>query len=234
MKPLSGVLGDAVDTEPKVPSALSSTLAPAKPVTYRAFGDIDQMRQSIFGNITNALSSSYPLENSRYRLELKNIRYLDDKPYSLDMQKKAIMRGESLNQRLGGEWNLIDKATGKAIDKKSSVIAHVPYVTDRGTFIYAGNEYTIANQMRLKPGVFTREKENGILEAHFNTRPGTGPSFRVYMEPQTGIFRLGVGQSTLKMYPILKAMGVPDEEIKKSLSRIPPIPKAERRKTGKW
>ena len=215
MKPLSGVLGDAVDTEPKVPSALSSTLAPAKPVTYRAFGDIDQMRQSIFGNITNALSSSYPLENSRYRLELKNIRYLDDKPYSLDMQKKAIMRGESLNQRLGGEWHLIDKATGKAIDKKSSVIAHVPYVTDRGTFIYAGNEYTIANQMRLKPGVFTREKENGILEAHFNTRPGTGPSFRVYMEPQTGIFRLGVGQSTLKMYPILKAMGVPDEEIKK-------------------
>ena len=83
MKPLSGILGDAVDTEPKAPSALSGTLAPAaKPVSFRDFGDIDKMRQAISSNISGALSSSYPLENSRYRLELKNIKYLDSKGIS--------------------------------------------------------------------------------------------------------------------------------------------------------
>ena len=100
------------------------------------------------------------------------------------------------------------------MDKKAATVAHVPYATDRGTFIYRGNEYTVANQMRLRPGVFTRVKDNGTLEAHVNVKTGTGPSFRVYMEPQTGIFRLKVGQSTLKMYPILRAMGVQDRDIR--------------------
>jgi hypothetical protein len=189
---------------------------PVPPVTYREFGDAVAMRQALLDNTLNAVSKSYPIENARYRLELHNPKYMDDKHYSLQDQKKAILQGQTLNWRLGGEWRLVDKASGQTMDKKSGVVAHVPYPTNRGTFIYRGSEYTVSNQMRLKPGVYTRQKENGILEAHFNTKPGTGPAFRLYMEPQTGIFRMGVGQSTLKLYPILRAMGVPDRDLEKS------------------
>jgi hypothetical protein len=211
--PLEDALGLPVS-----PAAIPPVSEPP-PVTYRKFGDSAAMRKHVLDNVLGAVQASYPLENARHRLELHGVSYLDEKPYSLKDQKKAILSGQTLNQRLGGEWRLIDKATGQTLDKKKSVVAHVPYVTDRGTFIYRGSEYTVANQMRLKPGVFARQKENGILEAHVNTRPGTGPSFRVYMEPETGIFRLGVGQSTLKMYPILRAMGVPDRDIEKAWGR---------------
>ena len=214
-KPLTDILApDALPTLPASPGILSDTLAPGP--SFRPFADSTAMRRNIFNGVMTSVSKKYPLDNSRYSLSLAKLGYRNDKPFTLADQKKAIMQGDSLEHQLEGEWVLTDKATGKIVDRKRSVVAHVPYATDRGTFIYRGNEYTISNQMRLKPGVFTRVKENGIIEAHFNVRPGTGPSFRVHMEPDTGIFRLNVGQSNLKLYPILKAMGVSDRELEKS------------------
>jgi DNA-directed RNA polymerase beta subunit len=189
-------------------------LQPVAPITHRAFGDNKTMRESIFNNVLDTLSKAYPIENTRYRLELKNVGLDSKDSFSLAEQKKAILQGKSLERKITGEWQLFDKTTNQLVDKKAATIAHVPYATDRGTFIYRGNEYTVANQMRLRPGVFTRVKDNGTLEAHVNVKSGTGPSFRVYMEPQTGIFRLKVGQSTLKMYPILRAMGVQDRDMR--------------------
>lgn len=195
---------------------LSSVLAPsAKPVQFRDLSDSDAMRTAIFSNVENAVRTKYPIENTRHRLEIQNMKWAG-KPFSLDDQKKAIMRGETLEHRLEGDWVLTDKASGKEVDRRRSTIAHVPWATHRGTFVYRGNEYTVANQMRLRPGVYTRLKDNGIIEAHVNAKGGTGPAFRVYMEPDTGIFRLAVGQSTLKMYPVLKSMGVTDEQIGKA------------------
>jgi len=192
---------------------LSAPVKPKPAVTHRTFDDVDTMRGSIFDGVLDAVAKKYPVENTRYRMEVADLGYGKDKPYSLEDQKKAIMTGQTMTRQLSGTWRLVDKESGKVVDSKKAVIAHVPYVTPRGTFIYRGNEYTISNQMRLKPGVYSRVKDNGMIEAHFNVAPGTGPSFRMYMEPDTGIFRLAVGQSTLKMYPILKAMGVPDREI---------------------
>ena len=193
---------------------LDSVLSEPAPQT-REFDDVDTMRKNIFDGALGAVKSKYPIENTRYRLELNNVCYKDNKPFSLQEQKKAIMQGLSLHHNIHGNWTLVDKVTNAVVDKKSSVVAHVPYATNRGTFIYRGSEYTVANQARLRPGVYSRVKENGILEAHVNVKPGTGPSFRIYMEPDTGIFRMGVGQSTLKLYPILRAMGVQDKEIEK-------------------
>lgn len=199
---------------PLRPSA-GNALVPSEPVTYRDFNNVDATRKAIFGNVVKAIQTKYPIENQRYKLELTDVKYKDEKPFSLAEQKTAIMRGQTLQHQLTGTWRLTNKEDGKVVDEKSGVVAHVPYLTNRGTFIYGGSEYTINNQMRLKPGVYSRVKENGILEAHFNSRPGTGPSFRLYMEPDTGIFRAGVGQSELKLYPILRAMGVPDADIEK-------------------
>lgn len=180
------------------------------------FGNPDHMRTTLADKTMSALSTAYPLENQKYRLEIQSPKWDGPDRWSLRDQKRAVMRGETLERKLTGTWALVDKATGAVIDSKKATVAHVPWVTDRGTFIYRGNEYVSASQTRLKPGVYTRVKDNGILEAHVNAKGGTGPSFRVYMEPDTGIFRLSVGQSTLKLYPILKAMGVTNEQIKQS------------------
>jgi DNA-directed RNA polymerase beta subunit len=196
---------------------LGSPASESKPaVTYRSFDDVDSMRKSIFDGVLNSVTKHYPIENTRYRMEIGNLGYDSEEPYTLEDQKKAIMSGQTLTRQLNGTWNLVDKGTNKVVDTKKTTIAHVPYVTPRGTFIYRGNEYTVANQMRLKSGIFSRVKENGLIEAHFNVKPGTGSSFRMYMEPDTGIFRLAVGQSTLKMYPIMRAMGVSDKDLEKT------------------
>lgn len=182
-------------------------------VPHREFGDAPAMRAAIFDNVLQAVQHKYPIENTKHTLGLEKLHYTHEKPYSLAEQKKAIIQGRSITNPLYGDWVLRDKLTGGELSRRSGLVAHVPYATDRGTFIDNGTEYTVANQTRLKPGVYARQKDNGILEAHFNTKLGTGPSFRIHMEPQTGVFRLGVGQSSLKLYPILRAMGVTDKDI---------------------
>lgn len=186
-----------------------------EPLRHREFVDIDGMRSAIFDGVLKAAKQKYPIENQRYQLHLSDLGYDSDQPFSLDEQKQAIMQGQTLQRLLKGKWQLVDKASGKIVDERASVIAHVPQMTHRGTFVYNGSEYVISNQARLKAGVYARVKDNGILESHINVKPGTGPSFRIYMEPATGIFRMGVGQSELKLYPIMRSMGVGDAELEK-------------------
>jgi len=188
--------------------------ASATPVTQRAFDDVAATRQAIFDNVMTAFQKKYPLSNDRYTLKLSGLKYRAPKQFSIAEQKTAIMRGRTIGWNLTGAWELLDNKTGALVDRtKQQLIAQVPYMTNRGTFIYNGNEYAIAGQMRLRPGIYSRVKDNGLIEAHFNVKGGSGPSFRVHMEPDTGIFRMNVGQANLKLYPILKSMGFSDRQL---------------------
>jgi DNA-directed RNA polymerase beta subunit len=218
---LGDILAPGVAPAPQqpAPSVVPDVPAVPEPVTRRNLDDFRTIRTSLYDNVMKAVQGRYPYENERYRLGIENLKWSSPERFSLAEQKKAIMRGETMDRRLEGDWVLYDKEAGMEAARRRATIAHVPHMTGRGTFISKGNEYTVANQMRLKPGVYTRVKDNGIIEAHVNTRPGTGPSFRVYMEPDTGFFRLAVGQSTLKLYPILKSMGVSEDDLEKYWGR---------------
>ena len=193
-------------------------VAPA--VTHRAFDDVTATRTAIFDNVTKAFQQKFPLSNDRYTLRLAGLQFKNQKPFNPADQKKAIMRGRTLGHNLVGAWELVDNKTQQVVDKTpKQLIAQVPYMTDRGTFIFNGSEYTISGQMRLRPGVYSRVKENGLIEAHFNVKGGTGPSFRVHMEPDTGVFRMHVGQANLKLYPILRVLGVDDRTLNEAWGR---------------
>jgi DNA-directed RNA polymerase beta subunit len=186
-----------------------------KAPTMRGFLDIDTMRDSIFKNVVDGVNSRYPIEYDKnpYRLEVHNPRFEDNKHFSLADQKQAILDRKTLDWKLKGTWKLTDKRTGEVLSQADKVIARVPYLTHRGTFIYNGNEYTVANQQRLRPGVYARIKDNGELESHINLIPGTGSSFRIHMEPESSKFRMQIGQSKVPIYPILKALGASDADI---------------------
>ena len=184
---------------------------------YREFDDVEGMRRNILDKVREATASRYPVENDRFILELDELEYDTEAPASLRDQKKAIMEGGSLSHKLKGHWVLRDKETGEVVDEKRTIVAHVPMATQRGTFVFNGNEYTVNSQLRLRSGPYSRKKDNGGLETHFNMLPGSGsPAFRVHLEPETGIFKMQLGQSHLPMYPILHALGVPDERIEKA------------------
>lgn len=182
-------------------------------VTYRDFLDIPGQRQAIFDNTLKALQERFPLENDLYRLELDNVHYSRNKTYSLSDQKKAILDRANLDWAVKGTWRLIDKQTGKVVSESNKVVARVPYLTNRGTFIVNGKEYAINSQQRLRPGIYTRRRTSGDVEAHINLIPGSGASFRMYMDPRSGIFNIRAGQANIPAFSILKALGVSDEEM---------------------
>jgi DNA-directed RNA polymerase beta subunit len=185
-------------------------------VDGRGLDDVDALRAAVMNNVRDAVSAKFPIENQKHLLRLSNVAYDSEEPISLRDQKRAILSRRSLSRKLNGTWELVDKATGEVVDSRKATVARVPYMTQRGTFIYNGKEYAVANQMRLQDGVYARAKGDGTYESHFNLMSGTGRAFRVGMDPATGSFNLNIGQANMPMYPLFRALGVGDDELRKA------------------
>ena len=180
----------------------------------RTFLDFDATRTNVYDSVLSGLQSRFPIENDKFRLELSDLEWDGPEKPSKREAKDAILRRRSLVRPVKGTWRLIDRNTGDVVDETRNTVLRVPMLTDRGTYVLGGNNYTLSNQARLRSGVYTRRKANDELEAHFNVLEG-GPSFRLYMEPSTGVYRMQLGQSRMKLYPLLRAMGITDEEMEK-------------------
>jgi DNA-directed RNA polymerase beta subunit len=100
------------------------------------------------------------------------------------------------------------------VDRRDVTVARVPHLTPRGTFVLNGVDYTLSNQMRLLPGVFTRRKESGELESHVNVMPGKGVSHRLNLDPETGVFRIELGQARMPLLPLLRTLGAADADLR--------------------
>lgn len=185
----------------------------------REFGDTTKTRSNIYQQVLEAAQSIEPVSNDRHTLRLTGVDYQDPDRVSKRDQKAAILGGLSRGRRLRGTWELMDNATGQVLDQKKSVLMTVPHMTERGTFINNGTEYTLKNQQRLLPGVYTRVRDNGEVESHANIMPGKGVSHRYFLDPEKGVFKMRVGQGTVGLMPLLKAMGATSEQIKEAWGR---------------
>jgi DNA-directed RNA polymerase subunit beta len=174
--------------------------------------DASTRRDRIRVKTLEGLKGIFPIEGRNAVLDVKNVT-VKKKDYSSNQQKDALMRGRTLHEPVVGTLVLKDKKTGKVLDEKNShTLAHLPYFTERHTFIVGGNEYDIPSQMRLKSGVYTRERGNGEFEAAFNLSKGS--NFRLSMEPDSGRLHMELGTSKIPLYALLRSMGVPDTDIR--------------------
>lgn len=186
------------------------------PQNLREFDDTDKARELIYKGALDSVSKRFPVEDDEYRIELTNPRYTGPQDFSLEQQKQALMKERRLTTPITGTWRLIHKPTNSVLDQRDDVVMQIPYYTQRGTFINGGNEYSVVSQSRLRPGVYVRRQRTGEVEAHFNVRPGKGKPFRIQLEPETGVFKLVIGQSANPLYPMLRAMGITDQQLIKS------------------
>jgi hypothetical protein len=194
--------------------AQESIVAP-EGIRLRHFNDVDNLRSDILERIRSGYESKFPLENDRYRITLSNLKYPETN-IDVRQEKDAILKNNSLSVPLFGKITLLDKTTKQVLDEQEAILARVPWLTHRGTYINGGNEYSlVAGQQRLKPGVYSRRKDNGELESHIATVAGTGQGMRIFMEPETGVYRIMVGKSRIPLYPVLKGIGVDDQEVEK-------------------
>lgn len=181
---------------------------------YRSFTDVHALRNAIFDATKHAYANR-TMQYKNYMLKFVDVDYKNPKTFSLQDEAHAVRRRGTLVWPLYGRLQLIDTTTNQVIseDAKPRKLTEVPYLTRRGTFINNGSEYIIFHQQRLKPGAYTRIQTNGDLETHFNVLKGAG--FRVQMNPQTGVFKLYAAQSETPLYPILQALGVSDQELRR-------------------
>jgi len=180
------------------------------------FDDYKTMRRRIFDKVADAASKAFPVDNERFSLSVEDVAYAGPESFTRRQHRDAILRNRSLTRQLRGRYVLRDKATGNVVSRSNPrTLAHVPYLTDHGTFVRDGVEYAAIKQLRLQPGVYVMRSADGFPQAQFNVAPGTGSSFKALMDPETGVFHLNLNRRKLPAYPILKAAGVSDDEMRR-------------------
>lgn len=213
---------DSLGEDPFVAGVGGNTPAPAlqtpavpapPPVPTRAFGDSPALRDAIYNNALQAAQNIKPVQNQRFSLAIENVGYADPGVYTLNQQKRAILESKTLGRRLKGDW-VLRTNEGQELERKRASLATVPYLTDRGTFINNGTEYAMSNQLRLRPGVYTRIKKNGLIEAHMNVL--RGPSHKIELEPETGVFHFAIAQARIPAVNVLRAMGVTAKQMEEA------------------
>lgn len=177
--------------------------------------DFDTRRRRIYEAAKKQMQASYPVSHNGLRMDVADLDYEDPDNFDPEKQCADLLGDKTLARRLRGTVKLTDEATGKTLDEQRLSLMRVPHLTERGTFIHNGNEYTSILQSRLLPGAYTRQQANGGLETQFNVRPGTGRQFRVGLEPSTGQYRMRVSSSNFHLYSLLKELGVEDEDLEK-------------------
>jgi len=171
------------------------------------------VREEVYSSVLGAAQKMQPIENARHRMIIRDVNYDKWADPTPDEQKKAILAGATIGKRLVGTVDLIDKASGKVIDSRKQTLAQVPHLTERGTFIFGGNEYAIGHQKRQKAGLYARIKKNGQTEVHANILPGKGVAHRYALDPATGVFSIEIQQAKIPLLPLLKAMGVKQTDL---------------------
>jgi DNA-directed RNA polymerase beta subunit len=174
--------------------------------------DAATRREMIRKKVVEGLEQSFPLKAGKHTIEVSNVR-VDPQDYSSHDQKRAVLEGKTLSERVRGDVTVKDAAGGVVDHAKDFTLLQLPYFTPRHTFILDGTEYSVSNQLRTKPGAYVRRRGNDELEATFNLSKGA--NFRVSMEPEKGLLYMQPSHTTTKipLHPVLRALGMPHQDI---------------------
>ena len=166
--------------------------------------------QLIRDKVVEGVSGIFPIIGDHRELHLANPRIVDSY-VSRKKHKEALLKGGTLAESLKGDLVLKDKS-GKVIDsKKGHTLMRVPYYTPMQSFVIDGNEYVFKNQLRTRPGVYTRRRGNDAVEASFNLAKGA--NFRVEMDSAKGHLKLEHDTTKIPLYPVLRGMGMQHSDI---------------------
>lgn len=179
---------------------------------HRIFSSNREISQRVDQSLVNGLKSQFPIEGKNFTLIAENIR-AEPKDFNHEHEKDAILQSKSLTYPIKADLKLIDKSTGQVVShQKDFSLMDAFHITDKHTLLYKGNNYTVANQLQLRPGVYTRARETGELESHVNT--ATGRSFAITLDPQTGLFYIQIQSSSIPAAPVLtRVFGIGPKEV---------------------
>jgi DNA-directed RNA polymerase beta subunit len=175
--------------------------------------DAAARRKQIYARALEGLTSSFPLTLRDRTIEIHD-PHVVQRDFGPNDQKQALLDGSSLHEPVRATLVMKD-AAGKEIERvKNFTLLNLPYFTARHTFIVDGNEYQVANQIRMKPGVYTRKRANEELETAFNLSKGS--NFKLSLDAAKGHPYMQYDTTTIPLYPVLRRLGVSHDAIAKS------------------
>tara|TARA_Y100000034_G_scaffold135350_1_gene206937 strand:- start:1173 stop:5492 length:4320 start_codon:yes stop_codon:yes gene_type:complete len=173
--------------------------------------DPQQRRSHIRDAALDGVQSLFPIIGDHREIHLERPR-IDSKDFSSEDHKKALLAGKTMAESLKGSI-VIKGKDGELIDRKDNhTLLRVPYFTDHNTFVVGGTEYVVRNQLRTRPGVYTRFRGNDQVEAAFNL--AKGHNFRLSMDADKGHVNMEYGASKVPLYPILRGMGMTHSDVR--------------------
>jgi len=175
---------------------------------------------SIGSMIREAVDKSiFPIETNDRILYIESMDKINksevyDASFNVKNHLDAKLKGRDLTLPVKATLVLKEKATGKIIDRAKVTLLDQPIMTNRGTFLYGGNDYHMVNQLRLKPGIYTRVKDNGEIESFFNLSKGGTAGLAMWMDPESSKLKFKIGGQNPSLYAVMKALDVSDAELK--------------------
>jgi DNA-directed RNA polymerase beta subunit/intein/homing endonuclease len=183
----------------------------------RAFFNRDQITEETHTKVFSAVKSMFPFEGNKHKLVLNKI-WADDKlSYNnIKGQYTAKTRGKSWAVPVYGDVSLIDKNTGKVIDRKQKIfILSLPKITQRYSYIVDGTEYQVPSQARLKPGIFVHQQADGVYRGWVKAKEGPRRDIKLFLDPGAKKFTMGYGTAkAIPLYSVFRKFGYTDDYIK--------------------
>lgn len=187
-----------------------------------AYLDPKEAFEHLQGRVLEGISEQFPINGKVQSLHLDKLEVKDTlNPDDIRSQHKAKVDGETWAVPVYAHLSLRDNGTGAIIDQRRIRVAEIPKTTRRHSYIVGGpsgaKEWQVDNQWQLKPGIYTRRRENGELESRFNVG-GKPRAFDLTFDPARKTFSMqhGASKGSLPLYPLLKTMGVDDGELEKA------------------
>ena len=187
----------------------------------RAEEQIPTQWEAVKNNFASSITKMFPISGRRRVLEIGNIHYDESKADVNDIRSQQLAKDQEKTWGIPvyAEFTLRDKESGEVVNKSRQKIAVMPKMTARDTYILAGGEYNSAFQWRLKSGIYSKIKENGIYETEFNLNGRENmfikePKLYIHADPETKGLKLKYGTNVIPLYSFMKCIGTSDDKLK--------------------
>lgn len=168
----------------------------------------------------DALKAHFPIETKNRSLVLHDV-HIDEGGVSTNdirSQEEAKNLKKTWGAGVYGDISLVDKNTGKTLDRTKMKLLTLPKPTNRYSYIVDGGERQVGSLWLLRSGIYSHIKQNGEIQAEFNLAKPFVKENRIYIpfDPEKKQFKFKFGSVHLPLYSMLKATGVTDEDMKKA------------------
>lgn len=182
-------------------------------LTSTPHSQFDDLKQKLLEEI----SSTFPVvdHHSGVSVRVSGLAVEDSHLGTDDIkgQMAARLSGRSYTAPVTGLVEITDR-DGKVLVGKRMKIADIPKLTRHYTFIHGGQEKSVTNQWRLRPGAYIKKMEKpGEFKAQFQLK---GKPFDIQMDPISGYLFMKTDARKIPLHSVLKAAGVTDDEMKKA------------------